>query len=241
MSTIFGHRPSGPSSAGCPLGRQCLPPNGYTVSESTSISTSVERPEGNLFAVWADFRNNTNDDCQGAAGTWRRRHATTTSSTRTPTDRKNLVGKATSDHTAGRIHASERRRSGCPGARWLANGHLWVCLLRPLVRQLRANQGCNDITAAEITNPATPSPTYSFHRVTTDSMPNLTAQNNPLQAGFIGDQHRDRHRQRQLRAHRLDRHAASHWGNARGGCVLRPSPSASSAALASSASARGTA
>jgi hypothetical protein len=47
--------------------------------------------------------------------------------------------------------------------------------------------GCNDITAAEITNPASASPSYAYQRVTTASMPNLTPANNPLQAGFLGD------------------------------------------------------
>ena len=47
--------------------------------------------------------------------------------------------------------------------------------------------GCNDITAAEIRNPATPNPSIDYHRVTTGSMPNLTPANNPVQAGFLGD------------------------------------------------------
>ena len=47
--------------------------------------------------------------------------------------------------------------------------------------------GCNDITAAEIRNPFSGSPTYSYERITTASMPNLTPANNPVQAGFLGD------------------------------------------------------
>ena len=47
--------------------------------------------------------------------------------------------------------------------------------------------GCNDITAAEIMNPASGNPNYRYERVTTDSMPNLTPANNPVQAGFLGD------------------------------------------------------
>ena len=47
--------------------------------------------------------------------------------------------------------------------------------------------GCNDITLATITNAATNSPSISYSRITTSSMPNLTPANNPVQAGFLGD------------------------------------------------------
>ena len=47
--------------------------------------------------------------------------------------------------------------------------------------------GCNDITAAAISNPAGTGVPVKFVRVTTDSMPNLTAANNPVQSGFLGD------------------------------------------------------
>src|SRR5262245_39681304 len=66
VSAIYGDHPTGPSNAGCPLGRQVLPPNGDIVTESTSTPTSVDA-NGNLFTVWADFRNNTNASCRGPA------------------------------------------------------------------------------------------------------------------------------------------------------------------------------
>jgi hypothetical protein len=47
--------------------------------------------------------------------------------------------------------------------------------------------GCNDITLATITSAATASPSITFTRITTSSMPNLVPTNNPLQAGFLGD------------------------------------------------------
>ena len=47
--------------------------------------------------------------------------------------------------------------------------------------------GCNDITAAQIRNPTSNNPSFSYTRVTTSSMPNLTPANNPVQAGFLGD------------------------------------------------------
>ena len=183
VSTIFGHHPTGPSSAGCPLGRQCLPPNGYTVTESTSISTSIDS-EGNLFTVWADFRNNTNDDCRGAADV-----------AAPPCDNDVFYSYSTDGgNTWSEAKVVTPRSNPRFGetAQWLpwstmaANGHLWIAFYDRSFGSCEL-EGCNDVTAAEITNPASPSPTYSFHRVTTESMPNLTAQNNPLQAGFIGD------------------------------------------------------
>jgi len=47
--------------------------------------------------------------------------------------------------------------------------------------------GCNDITLATIGNPASVTPSFSYTRLTTSSMPNLLPANNPVEAGFIGD------------------------------------------------------
>jgi hypothetical protein len=47
--------------------------------------------------------------------------------------------------------------------------------------------GCNDITLATISNPASATPSITYTRVTTSSMPNLVTANNPFQAGFLGD------------------------------------------------------
>ena len=49
------------------------------------------------------------------------------------------------------------------------------------------NTGCNDITLATVASAATPTPTFSWRRLTTGSMPNLVVANNPAQAGFLGD------------------------------------------------------
>ena len=48
-------------------------------------------------------------------------------------------------------------------------------------------KGCNDITLATISNPASASPSVKYNRVTTSSMPNLVVANNPIEAGFLGD------------------------------------------------------
>src|SRR4029450_11431669 len=63
---LVGGAPVGPSDAGCPFGSQCLPPNGYAMTETMSVSNSVD-DDGNLYVVWADFRNNTNAQCTGNA------------------------------------------------------------------------------------------------------------------------------------------------------------------------------
>jgi hypothetical protein len=47
--------------------------------------------------------------------------------------------------------------------------------------------GCNDITLAQIRNPASSCPMVSYKRITTSSMPNLVVANNPIEAGFLGD------------------------------------------------------
>ena len=40
---------------------------------------------------------------------------------------------------------------------------------------------------ATIKNPASPTPNVDHMRITTSSMPNLVVANNPIQAGFLGD------------------------------------------------------
>ncbi|MGQ0568268.1 MAG: hypothetical protein ACT4P5_01865, partial [Armatimonadota bacterium] len=46
----------------------------------------------------------------------------------------------------------------------------------------------NDITLAVSSNAGTAAvPTFTYHRITTSSMPNLIPANNPVQAGFLGD------------------------------------------------------
>ena len=175
--------PTGPSDAGCPFGRQCLPPNGYAVSEGMSISVSVDA-QGRVFIVWSDFRNNTNPKCRGNAET-----------ALPPCDNDvfytySTDGGATwTDPITITPRSNPRFGETAQWMPWSAmgpDGHLWVAFYDRSFGDCE-NTGCNDVTAAEITNPASDSPTYDYYRVTTDSMPSLTLQNNPIQAGFIGD------------------------------------------------------
>lgn len=56
IADLIGTHPIGPTPAGCPPGRQCLPPNGYRVPEFTSGSLSTDH-FGRLYFAWSDFRN----------------------------------------------------------------------------------------------------------------------------------------------------------------------------------------
>jgi hypothetical protein len=184
ISSLVGTHPFGPAAAGCP-GRQCLPPNGYRVPEFTSMSISVDR-NSNLYAIWADHRNNTNPLCDfrtSPAGngappcdhdvfySFSTNQGTTWSPTVTVTPRSELGENAQWQpwhDVAGdgsRVYAAfyDRQYGNCEFT------------------------GCNDITLATLTNPRSATPTIQYDRITTASMPNLVPANNPLQAGFLGD------------------------------------------------------
>jgi len=179
---ISTHPVGPPSQNGCP-NRQCLPPNGYRAPDETTVTTSVDR-NGKLFVSWADHRNNTNPNCElGAPGggsppcdhdihyAYSTNGGSTWSATKTITPRSRL------GETAQWQPWSEVTNDG---------SRLWVAFYDRHYGNCETT-GCNDITAAEIRNPATPNPTIDYTRVTTASMPNLTPANNPVQAGFLGD------------------------------------------------------
>jgi hypothetical protein len=179
---ISTHPVGPPSQNGCP-NRQCLPPNGYRAPDETTVSTSVDR-HGNVFVSWADHRNNTNPNCElGAAGggappcdhdihyAYSTDGAATWSATRTITPRSRF------GETAQWQSWSEVTNDG---------SRLWVAFYDRHYGDCETT-GCNDITAAEIRNPASNNPSIDYDRVTTASMPNLTPANNPVQAGFLGD------------------------------------------------------
>jgi hypothetical protein len=179
---ISTHPVGPPSQNGCP-NRQCLPPNGYRAPDETTVTISVDR-NSKLYVSWADHRNNTNPRCElGAAGggsgpcdhdihyAYSTNGGSSWSATETITPRSRL-GK-----TAQWQPWSEVTDDG---------SRLWVAFYDRHYGECETT-GCNDITAAEIRNPATPHPTIDYDRVTTGSMPNLTPANNPVQAGFLGD------------------------------------------------------
>lgn len=181
VGDLVDNHPTGPSAEGCPAGRQCLPPNGYRVPEFTSISISSDA-NGVLFTVWSDFRNG-GGTCTGAAAT-----ATP------PCDNDvfyaySTDGGATWSDTFNITPASELGETAQwqPWSSVTYDGHtLWVAYYDRSYGDCEFT-GCNDISLAQVKYPATDDPHVSYRRITTDSMPNLTPANNPIEAGFLGD------------------------------------------------------
>jgi hypothetical protein len=179
---VSTHPVGPPSQNGCP-NRQCLPPNGYRAPDETTVTASVDQ-SSKLFVSWADHRNNTNVNCQlgapgGGSGPCDHdifyAYSTNGGGTWSPT--KTITPRSQFGETAQWQSWSEVTSDG---------SRLWVAYYDRSYGNCETT-GCNDITAAEIRNPATPNPQISYDRVTTASMPNLTPANNPVQAGFLGD------------------------------------------------------
>ena len=184
VSDLIGGEPVGPSAAGCPIALRCLPPNGYRMSESWSVSNSVDEG-GNLYVVWADFRNNTNQACTGSA------------MTATPPCDNDVFYSVSSD--GGETWSEPRVVTPASTARFgktaqwqpwggvTADGtRLWIAFYDRSYGNCELI-GCNDITMAAVNDPTAADPTYEYSRVTTSSMPNLTTAENPIEAGFLGD------------------------------------------------------
>lgn len=180
IDDLIDNHPTGPSSAGCPSGRQCLPPNGYRVPEFTSMSISTDA-SGKLYAVWADFRNG-GSPCTGSA------------STATPPCNNDVFYRYSTNGGATwnpAVNVAPASIFG-PTAQWqpwskvTRTGTLYIAYYDRSYGNCEFT-GCNDITLATVTNAASASPTITYKRVTTASMPNLVPANNPIQAGFLGD------------------------------------------------------
>jgi len=160
----------------CPsIGRQCLPPNTYRLDDFVEISGSVDNA-GRLYVVFADFRNG-KANCQGA--------------TPVPPCDDDVFYTFSTDH--GATWSAARQITPAGSAQWQP----WS-VVSPDGSKLYAayydrsygnceSTGCNDITLATIRHPTSAAPSIRHSRVTTGSMPNLTAANNPVEAGFLGD------------------------------------------------------
>ena len=169
---------------GCPAGRQCLPPNGYRVAEFTSMTISVDR-NSNLYATWADHRNNTNADCEIPTPSY---------AASPPCDHDVLFSFSTDQGTtwSPTITVTPRSRLG-ETAQWqpwsdvAGDGSKLYAAFYDRQYGNCETTGCNDITLATIENPRSSNRTITYRRITTASMPNLVPANNPVQAGFLGD------------------------------------------------------
>ncbi len=168
-----GSEPAVRTGERVPCGRRCLPPNGYRLASGVG-SMGLDEKTGLLAVYWDDFRNgdypaNTNNDVFMAYST---------------------DGGANWGQTiiVSRSDPSNRLSSQ-PAAQWQAWGDVGANRKLYVAYYDRQNgdcdaSGCNDITLATSTNLGR---TWSYQRITTASMPNLTAANNPVQAGFLGD------------------------------------------------------
>jgi hypothetical protein len=181
VGDLIDNAPVGPNSiTGCPGGRECLPPNGYRVPEFTSISASIDN-SGNLYTVWADFRNG-GPPCTGPA-----------SSATPPCDNDVFFSSSTDGGAtwSATVNVAPASKFGV-NAQWQPwssitpdGSALWIGYYDRHYGNCETT-GCNDITLAKVTNPSS-SPSFTYTRLTTASMPNLVVANNPLQAGFLGD------------------------------------------------------
>ncbi len=182
ISDDIGTQPVGPNAAtGCSPGRQCLPPNGYRLDDFVEGSLSAD-DAGNLYFVWADFRNG-GGSCTGSAAT------------ATPPCNNDVFYVFSSDRGAtwsAPFNVTPANKFG-PTAQWqpwsavTPDGEkLWIAYYDRSYGNCEFT-GCNDITAAAVRRSASNRPSVDYTRVTTSSMPNLVVANNPAEAGFLGD------------------------------------------------------
>jgi hypothetical protein len=182
ISDDFGTQPVGPNATtACAPGRQCLPPNGYRLDDFVEGSLSVDN-SGNLYFVWADFRNG-GGTCTGSAAT------------ATPPCNNDVFYAFSTDHGAtwsAPFNVTPAKKFG-PTAQWqpwsavTSDGEtLWIAYYDRSYGNCEFS-GCNDITAAAVHRSTSRRPSINYTRVTTSSMPNLVVANNPAQAGFLGD------------------------------------------------------
>jgi hypothetical protein len=180
ISDDFGFQPFGPvASTGCPAGRQCIPPNGYRVQDETFGSISIDSA-GRLYHVFSDARH-LGANC----------HPLGSAATATPPCDTDVFYSYSTD--GGMTWSAETQLTPAGSAQWQPWGavspdgkKLFIAYYDRSHRNCETT-GCNDITMVTIRNPATPSPTLKYTRITTSSMPNLVVANNPIQAGFLGD------------------------------------------------------
>jgi hypothetical protein len=184
VSDMYDTEPIGSdSNTGCPGGRGCLPPNGYRVTAFTSITANVD-DKNNVYVSWADFRNG------GANCNPNGRARTATS----PCNNDVFYAFSTNGGASfgSSIDLTPASKFG-QTAQWMPwsavtsdGSTLWVGFYDRNYGNCETT-GCNDITLAKVSRPASNSPKIAYNRITTSSMPNLVPGNNPVQAGFLGD------------------------------------------------------
>jgi hypothetical protein len=183
IGDLIGTHPIGDPGnvGGCPVGRQCLPPNGYRAPEFTGLSISADR-NGNLYASWWDTRN-LGPPC-GPLIPW--------STARPPCNSDVFYAYSTNGGTTWSASINVTARFA-PTAQWQSwhdvsgdGRNLYIAYYDRHYGDCEFT-GCNDITLTTVRNPRSAHPDISHRRITTRSMPNLVPANNPVQAGFLGD------------------------------------------------------
>jgi hypothetical protein len=163
------------TNAGCPAFRQCLLPNGYRMNDFPSMG--INTTNGNLAVFWSDFRN---------GGPCKPDHDTGLPTEPCANHNNDVFASVSTD--GGATWGATKQVTTDSSAQWQAwgdvgeNGNLYVGYYDR--KNNCESTGCNDITLAKSTNAGT---SWTFQRITTGSMPNLTPANNPVQAGFLGD------------------------------------------------------
>jgi len=163
----------------CDLFRQCLPPNGYRLGDFPSIG--IDNNTGKLAVFWSDFRNGgpcaVNNDFGAPLPVEPCANHNNDVFVSVSTDGGATWGPTRDVTPQGT--AAQWQNWGDVGE----NGKLYVAYYD---RQYGGceSTGCNDITLATSKNNGA---SWSYQRITTSSMPNLTCANNPFQCGFLGD------------------------------------------------------
>jgi hypothetical protein len=159
----------------CALFRQCLPPNSYRTGD---YPTAGIDPSGKLVVYWADFRHG------GPCHEFQELPVL-------PCANLNSDILFSESTDGGSTWTSQRdlTTNGGTTAQWMPwgsvgpNGTLYVAYYDRMYGSCESS-GCNDITLATSVNDGG---SWSYQRITTGSMPNLTCAVNPFECGFLGD------------------------------------------------------
>jgi hypothetical protein len=160
---------------GCFFFVPCLPPNGYSVDDDPSMGVGAD---GMLAVFWSDFRNG------GPCAFNQTYHVPVEPCA----NHDNDVFVSTSSNGGVSWGPARLVTAGGQAAQWQAAGTVEGGGRLDVAYYDRGlgceSSGCNDITLARSSDGGL---TWTHRRVTTDSMPNLTCENNPDQCGFLGD------------------------------------------------------
>jgi len=169
---------SGNIGNGCPLFRQCLPPNGYRMNNFPSMGVDrgngSDVTSGTLAVYWSDFRNghftvdgNGNVVCN-------------------PCNEDVFVAVSHDNGVSWGPSKQVTTRSSAQYFPWGGVDNSGNFYVGYYTRQYGSceTDGCLDFRLSSSSNEGV---SWTTQRITTSSMPNLTDVNNPIQFGFIGD------------------------------------------------------